>query len=89
MICSNCKKEASHIKVVKIDGVLKEVCHNCSDISITGPNTENRGVSAIYTDDSGKIIPVDGRGNVVDKKDNPYIDDNRGWKMSGKKNIKY
>ena len=89
MICKNCGNDAYHIVNRFIDGKLVEMCPNCSNIPTNGPKTDDRGVRAIYTNDKGHVIPVDGRGNIVDKKDNPYTNDSRGWKHAGKKNIKY
>lgn len=33
----------------------------------------------------GENIPVDKNGDVVDRKDNPYENDQRGWKRAGHK----
>ena len=40
-------------------------------------------VHAIYETDTGKQIPVDKKGNVLDN--NPYEGDTHGWKRAGKK----
>jgi len=41
-----------------------------------------------FFDYKGEQIPVDTKGDVVDKKDNPYENDGRGWKHAGHKNVK-
>jgi hypothetical protein len=81
MKCQNCKSSATYIKGKMINGKYEETCENCNNVkfhySIDG------SIKAIYTDDKGNVFPVNYKGDIVDK--NPYRNDSRGWKYSGKK----
>lgn len=73
-----------------IEGKYIEYCNNCSEVSLRSMGgIGDGGVTAIYADQKGNTFAVNKKGNLVEHHNNPYRNDPRGWKYSGKKNTKY
>lgn len=85
MVCKGCGKDAYNIRVRYVEGLSVETCNNCSDRQEGDYPYDLDEVKAIWKSPDGTPIATNRKGNIIDKKDNPYVNDARGWKRAGHK----
>lgn len=84
MICQSCDTETTNY-IIRYQGRSQIIlCKPCANRGRPLPRVRGQQVQAIYSDNQGNEVHVDGKGRVVD--DSPYNTrkDRFGWHYGGK-----